>query len=313
MSATARWTVRVGVIGAFVTTVCWCGPRAAAVLAARFADADKLGPTVMLDRVGFGDRPDWLTPPLLGAIATDLSPWLSDEVAMLDQAAGRRLRDGLLTVPWVRDVAIERVFPDQLRVRFGLRRPVAAVRSAVGEGLCLVDQHGVMLPWVEVPLPEVRLQREGGQTTMAVDPGQVCDEARVRVAAAIACEWRDVLAPLVPDCPPLLAVDTTNLGERWIRGPQYPEVRVVLRRGDGEQVVFGYGRPVDSALPRVPVETKAKVLRNVLAQHAELGSLVAGDLRFARRWADYLQPRRPGQRDPNEPWSDLSSALPTGR
>jgi hypothetical protein len=33
--------------------------------------------------------------------------------------------------------------------------------------------------------------------------------------------------------------------------------------------------------------------------------LIAGDLRFAVRWEEFLQPRKPGVPDPNEPWQEL--------
>ena len=135
---------------------------------------------------------------------------------------------------------------------------------------------------------------------------------------AVAVEWRDELAPLVPGCPELLEVDATNLGEHWMRGRGYPEIRVKLRRDDGAGVIFAYDRPVDSILPRVPVRTKATVLSKVLAKHPRLSGLITGDLRLANRWADFLQPRGPGVPDPDGPWSDLDGngvdrALPKKR
>lgn len=292
-------------LGAFVTTVWLCGPRAATVLAARFRPDPSTSPLVELDRVGFVAAPEWLDSPLLLAVAADVSPWLCGEVPILDEAGARAVADGLRTVPFVREVGIERVFPDRFRLRLELRRPVLAVRDADGAPLCLVDRDAVVLPWVETPLPVVRLHREGGAPTMPNEPGRLAADGRVRAAAAIVVEWRDELAPLVADCPRLLEVDATNLGERWLRGPSYPEIRVKLARADGAPVVFAYDRPVDSPLVRVPAATKAQVLSNILARHPGLDGLVAGDLRLVRRWADYLQPRPPGVRDPNGPWSEL--------
>ena len=302
MTSPATWTVRLSVLAAFAATVWFCGPRAAAVLAAKFGDSADQSPKVALDRVGFGERPDWLTRPMLVAVSAACSPWLSDEIGILDESAARKLRDGLMSVSWVRDVRVERAFPDRFRLHLSLRRPVLAVRSADDEPLCLVDRDAVMLPWIDCELPAVHLYREGGQPDMQVLVGGTAEDERVRAAVGIACEWRDRFAPLVGGCPRLLEVDATNLGERWIRGPDYPEVRVTLARGDGQSVVFGYGRPTTSPLPRVPITTKAEVLQKVLDRHPALEGLVAGDLRFARRWADYLQPRGPGVRDPNAPW-----------
>jgi len=305
MQGTTRaWAARVVVVGAFLLTLWWFGPRAAQVLAARVEQAARNSPAVALDRVGFAGQPPWMDRPLLLAVSASLSPWLSDEVPILDDASLRRLRDGLMGVAWVKEAGIQRVFPDRLRLELDLRRPVLGVRDAQGRPLCLVDRDAIVLPWVDTPLPVVHLHREGGAPTMVVVEGQRCGEARVRAAAAIAVEWRDELAPLVKDCPALLEVDTTNLGEKWLRGPSYPEVRVKLSRHDGAPVVFAYDRPVDSPLPRVPVKTKAAVLTQILERHRQLDGLVAGDLRLSRRWADWLQPRAAGLRDPAGPWNE---------
>jgi hypothetical protein len=297
--------VRIVVLSAFGFTLWLYGPRAAEVLAARFESAAKLSPAVSLDRVGFAARPEWMDTPLLLAVSAALSPWLADQVPILDEDMAERLRGGLATVPWVREVAIERVFPDRFRLRLELRRPVLAVRDAGGKPLCLVDRNATMLPWVDTPLPVTVLHREGGASTMSVVEGQTASEPRVRVAAAITMEWQTELAPLVSDCPALLEVDATNLGERWAVGPSYPEVRVKLRRNDGAGVIFAYDRPVDSPLPRVPVKTKATVLGKILADHPGLKGLIAGDLRMSRRWAEWLQPRSGLRGDPAGPWRDL--------
>lgn len=296
------WAVRVIVVAAFVTTVWLYGPNAAAVLAARLGGEPATGPKVSLDHVGFGDRPAWLTEPMLISVAESVSPWLGDKIGLLDEEPSRLMRDGLASTPWVRTVRVERVFPDRFRLHLELREPVLAVVTADSEPLCLVDGEGVMLPWCDHALPFLRLYRDAGSPTMTVQHGAVSDEPRVVVAAGIATEWREQLAPRVPECPRLLEVDATNIGERWIRGPEYPEVRVHLERMDGQQVIFGYGRPVDSPLERVSVLSKAGVLAKVLAEHRGLEGLIAGDLRFAVRWADYLQPRKPGVPDPNSPW-----------
>lgn len=306
MTTSTKWAIRSVVLTALAITLWLCGPRAAAVLAARFARVDEQSPLVALDRVGFAAAPAWMDRPLLLAVAAALSPWLADEVPILDEGTAGRLRDGLLTVPWVASAALQREFPDRFRIEVELRRPVLAVRAADGSPLCLVDAEARMLPWVDSRLPVTRLFADGGwRTSMTVVPGALAEDARVRCAAAIAVEWRDELAPLVPECPELVEVDATNLGERWAVGPSYPEIRVALRRRDGASVVFAYGHPVDSPLLRVPVRTKANVLCNVLGKYPGLDGLVAGDLRFAVRWLDHVQPRPAGVRDPNENWKDL--------
>lgn len=306
-----RWVIRFVVLGAFAATVWWAGPRAVSVLAARLDRAAQDSPPVVLDRVGFVHRPEWVDDALLVAITQDLGPWLQDEVPILDENAGRRLLDGVRSVPWVRDAGLERVFPDRFRIRLDLRRPVLAVVGADGTRLCLVDRSAVALPWVDTPLPTTWLHQDGGwPTTLASEPGKPVDDPRVRAAAAIAVEFRDEFAPLVPNCPALLEVDATNLDERWMRGRGYPEIRITLRREDGAGVVFAYDHPVDSRWPRLPVGTKATVLGKILGEFPGLRGLVGGDLRFVIRWRDYLLPRAPGIADPDGQWASLGGDAP---
>ncbi|MEC7726063.1 MAG: hypothetical protein VYD05_11150 [Planctomycetota bacterium] len=314
MSATSsRWTVRAFVLCAFAAAVWFGGPRTAEVLAAKFGDGKQPGPMVALDRVGFVEKPAWMSDDMLVGVAASLSPWLSGEVGILDEATGLRLRDGLVSTPWVESARMERVFPDRFRIHIELRRPSLSVHAGDDTPLCLVDDQGVMLPWSPNRLPVVRLYREGGSPTMAVSFGERARERRVTVAAMVAAEWRAQVVPLVKSCPDLLEVEVSNLGERWIVGMQYPEIRVVLARADREPVSFAYGRPPDSPLPRVPARTKALVLDNILRAHAGLDGLIAGDLRLARRWKDYLQPRDPKLPDPHAPWTQLDLELPPKR
>lgn len=299
------------VLGAFVATLWLAGPRAVDVLAARYQQVAEQSPTVDLDKVGFVHRPDWLDRPLLLAIAKDIGPLLQASIAILDEVSARRLREDLGASPWIRAVTLARQLPDRFRLAIELRRPVIEVRDGDGVPLCLCDAEGVMLQHVECGLPFVRLYRDGGNPTMKVEPGERAGEARVLAAARIAVEWRDDLQPLVPDAPKLLEVDATNLGERWMRGRSYPEIRVALARDDGRPVIFFYGRPVDSNLPRVPVATKAAVLAKILNAYPRLQGLVAADLRLKNRWADYVQPRAPGIPDPDGAFGDRDR--PSGR
>jgi len=304
-SSLSRWVLRGLVLSAFGLTVWLCGPRAAAVLAMKLQDSARNSPMVVLDRVGIAERPAWLDQPLLTAVAQELSPWLGDELPILDEPGCRRLRDGLASVPWVERVHFERVFPNRFRLQLELRQPILAVLAADGLPLCLVDAAGLALPWVDTVLPRTWLLPEGGSRTVSCEPGEPVRDARVQAAAAIVQEWRTSLQPAVPGCPELLEVDANNLGERWQRGRRFPEIRVKLRRSDGQAVVLAYDRPVDSLQPRVPVTTKAGVLRQLLAAHPGLQGLTAADLRFANRWSEYVEPRAAGQPDPDGPWSLL--------
>ena len=287
------WIARIVVYTSFLVVATMFGPRAWSVLESRVSGASRHSPIVDRDRVALVARPDWLSGPLLTAVTRDLQVWLRGEAPILDDSAARELMAGLATVPWVEETRLERVFPDKFKVAFGLRRPVIAVRDESGKPLCLCDKNGIALPFVDgCELPDVVLRREGGSVSMEGRTGEKVVDDRVLAAAAIAVEWRDELAPLVPLCPRLLEVDANNLGLRWAKAPEYPEIRVRLQREDGAPVVFGYDHPVGSKWPRVPVATKAKVLNAALQEFPSLRGLVAGDLRFELRWRSWLQPRQ---------------------
>jgi hypothetical protein len=266
------------------------GPRAAAVLAARFHKAGQGSPPVLLDRVGFVATPAWLQGPMLLAVVRDLEPCLRGSLPILDDAAANELQAQLQSLPWVAGARLQRVFPDRLRLSLELREPVLLVRDAAQRPLCCLDRTGIAMPPVDLALPVTRLGSEGGPVPTAFETGVVFPDARAVAAAKIAVEWREQVAPLVPGCPELVEVDANNLGERWLLGPRHPEIRVGLRSGTGT-AVFAYDRPVDAALPRIPHATKAMVLRAILAEHPGLSGLTGGDLRLPVRWRDWLLPR----------------------
>jgi hypothetical protein len=303
-----RWGLRVAVLSAFVVVVWLYGPRAASVLAARFQAAGHDSPPVLLERVGFLETPKWLQGPMLLALVRDLEPCLRGSMPILDDAAARSLQTDLQALPWVAGARLQRVFPDRLRLNLQLREPVLLVRDAAQHPLCCVDRTGIAMPPLDLALPATVLRSEGGAVPLRFETGAVYPDPRVVAAAAIAIEWREQFAPLVPDCPELLEVDANNLGERWLLGPRHPEIRVVLKATGGAPVVFAYDRPVDAALPRVPHATKAMVLRAILAEHPGLAGLTGGDLRLRVRWRDWLLPR--AGPDPAGPFPPAAESNP---
>jgi hypothetical protein len=293
--------VRITVLAAFAVTLWAFGPRAGAVLAARFRGVEQRSPTVDLDRVAVVARPAWLATPLLLQIARELQPFLHGGVPILDEASALTLRQQLAGVAWVQQVRLERVFPDRFRAAIDLRRPVLAVHAEDGSLLAEVDAEGTALPPVVLPdLPAMQLRADGGAAPRSFEFGKAFPDARVQAAAAVAVEWRDAIAPLVSGCPMLLEVDATNLGYRFISHPRYPEIRVALQNAAGEAVWFGYDRAPTSTKPRVPAAVKAQILQQILHKYPALTGLTGGDLRFQLTWEKWLLPA-PG-RDPVGPW-----------
>jgi hypothetical protein len=202
-------------------------------------------------------------------------------MAILDEAAAVELSRRLRAVPWVRDVALERLFPDRFRIGVELRRPVLVVRAAAGaDAVCAVDGTGICLPVADVDLPATT-------SSAAVELGRAHPDPAVVAAAAVAVEWAEEIAPHVPGAPDLVEVDATNLGYRFLADRRFSEVVVGLRGADGV-ASLAYGHAPGSAAPRVPLEVKRTVLRGMLAEFPGLSGLRGGDLRFRNRWRDWL-------------------------
>lgn len=272
----------------FVVTVVAAGPRAWAVARGRWQALQRSAPKgaqVDLDRVGFVSLPEWLRGDTLTAVSLDLATALRGRVGLLDDRATTLLRSTLQAVPWVRDIHLHRVYPDRLRVELTLRAPLIRLEVA-GQRDVACDRDGVCLPCPpRSELPSVLAQVTAPPADVVL--GRPHPDPAVRAAAAVAAEWGDHIADVVPGLPPLRQVDVSNLG--YAADPtRLCEVRVAVQRADGKLVWFDYDHPVGSEAPRVEAATKAGVLRQLLAAHPGLVGVAAADLRFAKRWQAWV-------------------------
>ena len=167
--------------------------------------------------------------------------------------------------PWIRKVtAVERVFPDQLRVRFEYRTPHVAVRRE--NGFVLVDPDGVRLPGVYVEPPAcARSTQLSGVTTRPPEPGRVWEDAALRAGMELA----DTI-----EAAPLLGrlrvreVNVANFGGRL--DPRMSELTMITKAG----CELGWGRtPATSKFGDLSTEEKLENLREVLAAYPDLAGL----------------------------------------
>lgn len=292
------------VLGTFLLTLWWFGPRVWRILEARWGGPESGGPPVAIDRLGLAEVPDWLRDETLHALLLDLRPRLGQPVGMMDGAALAQLQAGLAASGWLDAVRLERAYPDRLRVHARVRRPVLEVRFA-GHVLGLADADGVAIPSGGVPadLPIVEVGPRGGGDPNALPPragadyrfGEPFPDGRVLVAAAIADEWAREVAPKLPSAPPLRVVDADNLGWEYVQDPRYSQVLVGLESASGRVVWFHYGLAECDGGP-VATATRAEILADVLGAHPGLVGLAGGDLRLRNLWRDAL--RRLGEDSP---------------
>ena len=103
--------------------------------------------------------------------------------AGLVERVGRRFE----ACAWIRRVtAVERVFPDQLRVRFEYRVPHAAVRRP--DGYVVVDAEGVRLPGLYADPARccARSIEIAGVTSSPPEPGRAWDDPALKAGMALA-------------------------------------------------------------------------------------------------------------------------------
>ncbi len=289
MTKAQVWILRAGVLGAFAATLWLAGPRAWRVVGGQLQKPVHASAAVELGRVGFLRKPEWAVGALFLSMLRDLQPRLEGRLDLLDNDAAQRLAEQLRASPWVAAVDLQRAFPDKLGLELSLRRPVLEVLAPDGGSAeSLVDATGICLPWVAgtgLPVTERVVGTEAGRA------GEPHPDEVVRAAAGVAAEWGTVIAPQVEGAPDLVLVDARNLHYRYTRDPYAAEVRVGLRRGDGETAFFAYGRPPGAVAPRVDAAVKVTVLRSILAEFPGLAGLQSGELRLINRWRTYLQPR----------------------
>jgi len=191
--------------------------------------------------------PDFKVPPPL-AKASVAPPWA-------DPAAGESVvtlpagRDTLMdpdlvpsvaasfsSNPWVRRViAVERAYPDQVRVRLEMRTPRLAVRRA--GGIVLVDRDGIRLPGVYQQAPRPAFEVSGA-VSLPPAPGRAWEGPEIACALEMAAlaEGEPVLRAF-----DIRAVDVANLNGR--RDPRSPDLSLVTGAGS----VIGWGRAPSAA------------------------------------------------------------------
>ncbi|HXX92592.1 MAG TPA: hypothetical protein VEN81_03105 [Planctomycetota bacterium] len=184
-------------------------------------------------------------------------------VSLYDPGLVERIGRTFEECPWVRRVtAVERVFPDQVRVRFDYRTPEVAVKRP--GGYVIVDAEGVRLPgvYVDPPASCARSIEITGVTSLPPAPGCPWNDPALRSAMELAAFAQEN---------PLLArlrvreVDMSNFGGK--ADPRKSEVAFVTATG----CAIAWGRaPGDGKFGEPSTEEKLENLRSVLAAYPGL-------------------------------------------
>ncbi len=161
-------------------------------------------------------------------------------------------------------VAVERAFPDQLRVRFEYRRAHVAVRRA--NGYVLVDEDGVRLPGVFVDSPACeRSAVITGVLSLPAEPGKKWEDPALDAARAMAdyAHANDLLRRIG-----VREIDVSNFGGR--SDARRSEILLVTPGG----CELAWGRASSTArFGDASSEEKLENLRGILAAYPDLNGL----------------------------------------
>lgn len=188
-----------------------------------------------------------------------------DGVSLFDPGLVEQVGRSFEECPWIRKVtAVERVFPDQLRVKFEYRVPHVAVRRQGGAGYVLVDAEGVRLPGVYVDPPPscVRPVEISGIASLPPEPGRAWTDPALKAAMGLADLSQE--NPLLTRLK-IREVDVANFGGKV--DPRKSEVNFVTGLGCS----VAWGRPQGTGKFGEPTtEEKLENLREVLAVYPGL-------------------------------------------
>lgn len=187
-----------------------------------------------------------------------------DQWNAFDDRAVARVGRAFEQNPWVRRVtSVERVFPDQIRVRFEYRKPYAAVRTP--EGWVAVDADRIRLPGVWKERPPCELPADLVGLGAAPAAGGAWDDPALLAGIELAelASQESVLGNAR-----VCAIDVTNLGGRV--DPRKSELAMLT---DGGCVIY-WGRPTSTnRFGELTVAQKLENLKLVLESYPQLEGL----------------------------------------
>lgn len=225
-------------------------------------------------------RRQFSAPPIKTALVPRWATSQGQEMVRID-GAGRSLFDPQLVEkvgrtfesnPWVRRVtSVERVFPDQLLIKFEYRRAHVAVRRE--NGFVLIDRDGVRLPGVYATPPACdRAVQVTGVASLPPEPGQAWKDDALAAAVAMAdyIPASSLLGRLG-----IREVDVANYGGRL--DPRRSELSLMTSGG----CMLAWGRtPSTSKFGDLSTEEKLENLREILAVYPDLNGLKRVTLYF---------------------------------
>ena len=225
--------------------------------------------SVDLSSLRVADRPDWAGDALLSDLHAGGA--LQGKVSIFDPGLTKKVSDYYLANPWVsRVIAVEKEFPNKLRVKVEMRKPLVAVES---KGLfILVDRDRVRLPGVysQVPRVSTPILKLLGVRSAAPDAGKKWNDASVDAGAGVADALLD---QRIDRQLSIASIDVSRVG----KGGRESEIVIWAE----ENVAIEWGRAESPSHPgELAVDEKILNLKGVLMSQPHLRGVARVKVQF---------------------------------
>ncbi|MEK7467205.1 MAG: hypothetical protein AAB074_07325 [Planctomycetota bacterium] len=215
--------------------------------------------TIDLATLHVADRPEWAGDGLISEIKSTAP--LSGKMSIFDPDLTKNVTEHYQKNPWVsRVLSVQKEFPNTLRVKVEMRKPLVAVERK-GEFI-LIDRDGVRIPgsYVNVPKFTFTVCRVLGVRSTPPEAGKKWSDVGVDAAVGVASALSE---NRVDRMMTVHSIDVSRVG----RGGR--ETEVILHAEDSVPIEWGRS-PSSREYGELTVEEKVRNLKGVLMSQPRL-------------------------------------------
>jgi hypothetical protein len=225
--------------------------------------------TIDLATLHVADRPEWAGDGLVSEIKSTTP--LTGKMSIFDPDLTKNVTEHYQKNPWVAHVlSVQKEFPNTLRVKVEMRKPLVAVERK-GE-FVLVDRDGVRIPgsYVNVPKFSFTVCRVLGVRSTPPEAGKKWSDVGVDAAVGVASA---LVENRVDRMMTVNAIDVSRVG----RGGR--ETEIVLHAEDSVPIEWGRS-PASREYGELTVNDKVQNLKGVLMSQPRLKGVARVKVQF---------------------------------
>lgn len=224
--------------------------------------------TIDLATLRVADRPEWAGDALVSEFHTR-GP-LTGKMSIFDPDLVKNVSEHYAANPWVsRVLSVEKEFPNKLRVKVEMRKPLMAVEQR--GRFVLVDRDRVRIPGEYAQLPKFNFSvpKVIGVKSAPPEAGKRWDDPGVDAGAGVAAALLD---NRIDRQIAIAALDVSRVG----KGGRESEIVILAE----DNVAIEWGRPATAGHGELPADEKILNLKGVLMSQPRLRGVVRVKVQF---------------------------------